>query len=70
LAGTVNGRTTEELEGGLHVIRNTIAARLAVMEHDELVYRLGTRLNRDGNPMQVWYLRAAPRVVDVRTDLV
>lgn len=58
LSSRLHGATTEELEDELRVVRNTLSARLKVMEKDGLVETFGTRLNRAGNPMQVWYLSA------------
>lgn len=65
LSARLHGGTTEELEDELGIIRNTLSARLKVMERDGLVETFGTRLNRAGNPMQVWYLRSG--VVNVDT---
>lgn len=69
------GATTEELEKEFRVrgddgewhgpSRNTISSRLKQMEHDGLVEAFSQRLNDDGNPMQVWWLKPQPWCVDV-----
>lgn len=66
LAANLRGMTTEELERELGVVRNTISTRLKQMEKRGLVEAFGQRLNGDGNPMQVWYLRTGG-TVDVQT---